>query len=277
MEVFVIKKYRTIFISDVHLGTKDSKAEFLADFLRESSCESIYLVGDIFDGWKMKTNISWHKSFNRVIRRLLKMAKNGTPVYYITGNHDEFLRRFANNVFDNIHLLNRFTHVTANEKRLLVIHGDQFENMAKCPSLLKHIGDVGYDFLMSINRICNFFRTLRGHDYWSFSGFLKSHIKRAQQYILNYEEAAVSFAKKQGFDGIVCGHIHHAAHKTIDGIDYLNTGDWVESCTAIVEHHSGELELLKWFEQPGYLKSKMRRTRNFSLATKPPPSRKKAA
>lgn len=253
------KKYRAVFISDVHLGTKDSKADFLCDFLREASAESVYLVGDIFDGWRMRKRINWDKSFNRVLRRILKMSKRGTPVYYITGNHDEFLRRFANNSFDNIHLLNRITHITAKNERLLVIHGDQFENMAKCPALLKHIGDVGYEFLMCVNRLCNGIRLMAGYDYWSFSGFLKSHIKRAQKYILQYEQAAANFAKQQKFDGVVCGHIHHAAQKTIDGICYLNTGDWVESCTAIVEHHDGRMELLYWFEQQEYLQNKKNR------------------
>lgn len=266
------KKYRSVFISDVHLGTKDSKADFLCDFLKESSAESVYLVGDIFDGWRMRKRITWKKSFNRVLRRILKMSKRGTPVYYITGNHDEFLRRFANNSFDNIHLVNRAIHITAQNKKLLVIHGDQFENMAKCPTLLKHIGDVGYGFLMNVNRICNGIRLMAGYDYWSFSGFLKSHIKRAQKYILHYEEAAAKFAKQQKFDGIVCGHIHHAAQKTINGVSYLNTGDWVESCTAIVEHHDGRMELLYWFEQETYLQKTSLHTKVKRKTPLPPPT-----
>ena len=238
--------YRTVFISDVHMGTKDCKSEYLLEFFKYNSFDQLYLVGDIFDGWKMKSGIYWHKSFNKLIRRLLKLTKKGKPVYYITGNHDEFLRKYANTKFDKIHLLNRATHETAQGKKLLIIHGDQFESVTHCSKFLKYVGDKGYDVLMKINRAANRIRAKYGYGYWSFAAFLKEHVQTAKDYILRYEQAVAHGAKKQGFDGVICGHIHQAAAKNIEGIEYYNTGDWVESCTAIVETHSGELKLIDW-------------------------------
>lgn len=242
--------FRAIFISDIHLGTKDCKAAQLNSFLKHYSCEQLYLVGDIFDGWRMKSGIYWHKSFNRVIHRVLKLAKKGIPIYYITGNHDEFLRKYANSRFDNIYLCNRKIHVTRTGKRILVIHGDQYESVTRCTKLLKYIGDRGYDWLMSINRGCNYMRARYGYGYWSFAAFLRQHLKRARQYIEDYERAVAHGAKRSGFDGVICGHIHEAADKQIEDIRYLNTGDWVESCTAVVEDFNGEFHLIRWFDDP---------------------------
>jgi UDP-2,3-diacylglucosamine pyrophosphatase LpxH len=242
--------FRSVFISDVHLGTKDSKAGQLNDFLKLHHFDRLYLVGDIFDGWRMKSGIHWKKSFNRIISRVLKLSKNGVPVYYITGNHDEFLRKFAKSKFENVILLNRVDHTTADGRKLLVIHGDQFESVTHASRFLKFIGDRGYDFLMWVNRAINYFRSRFGFGYWSFASYLKDHIQRAQRYILDYEVAVAHGAKKQKYDGVVCGHIHQAAVKKIEGIDYYNTGDWVESCTAIVEHHDGTMELIHWLENP---------------------------
>ncbi len=250
--------YRSLFISDVHLGTKDCKAKQLAEFLKFTQCEQLYLVGDIFDGWRMKSGVYWHKSFNRVIRQVLKRSKSGTPVFYITGNHDEFLRKYANSQFDNIHVLNRATHITANKKRYLVIHGDQFEGVTRCSKLLKYIGDVGYEFLMMLNRIFNKARARWGLGYWSFAAFLKTHINRAKTYINDYEVAVSTGAKKQGFDGVICGHIHQAAKKTILDIEYLNTGDWVESCTAIAEDFDGKFHLIHWLNSDTHNERKQR-------------------
>lgn len=246
------EKYRTIFISDVHLGTKDCKAAQLNAFLKQYPCEQLYLVGDIFDGWRMKGGIFWDASFNRVLRRLLKLAKKGVPITYITGNHDEFLRKYANNNFDNIVLCNRATHVTADNRRLLIIHGDQFEGVARCSRWLRHVGDYGYVFLMVLNRWFNRLRARYGYGYWSFSGFLKQHLNRAQVYINDYENAVAYGAHKQGFDGVVCGHIHHAAHRKLLGIDYYNTGDWVESCTAVMEDFSGQMHVKYWLQDPAH-------------------------
>lgn len=245
--------HRSIFISDVHLGTKDCKADYLADFLKFNSCDQLYLVGDILDGWRMRSGFYWHKSFNRVIRQILKLSKTGTPVYYITGNHDEFLRRWANNRFDNIHIVNRCTHISASNKHYLVIHGDQFEAVTRCSALLKYIGDVGYELIMRINRLSNKIRARSGRGHWSFAAFLKQHLKRAKEYIHDFEEAVAHGAMKQGFEGVICGHIHHAAIKSINNIDYLNTGDWVESCTAIVEDTEGCFSLVHWMQTEQHL------------------------
>lgn len=244
--------YRSVFISDVHLGTKDSKASQLNDFLKSHTFDNLYLVGDIFDGWKMRSGIHWHKSFNRIISRVLKISKNGVPVYYVTGNHDEFLRKFSNSTFENIKLVNRIDHKTADGRRLLVIHGDQFESVTHAGKLLMYIGDKGYEFLMFTNRCINRIRTRAGFGFWSFSNYLKHNIERAQRYVRDYENAVVQGAKKQGYDGVVCGHIHQATIKTIQGVNYYNTGDWVESCTAIVEKHDGSMDLIHWLNHPSH-------------------------
>ena len=242
--------FRSIFVSDVHLGTKDCKAGQLNAFLKRYHCEHLFLVGDIFDGWKMRSGVFWKPSFNKILRRILKLSRRGVSIHYITGNHDEFLRKYANNSFENIHLVNRLTHTTADGRKLLVIHGDQFESVTHCSAWLKWVGDVGYEFLMWVNRWCNKLRARYGYGYWSFSAYLKKNINRAHTYILDYEQAVAYGAQKQGYDGVVCGHIHHAAVKKLHDVDYYNTGDWVESCTAIVEHHDGTMELLKWLDDP---------------------------
>ena len=241
-----MKKYRTIWLSDIHMGTKDCKAKQLNSFLKQHRADDIYLVGDIIDGWRMKSGVYWTRDFTKVIRQLLKMSKTGSQIHYIIGNHDEFLRRFANHSLDNIHLKNRALHVTADGRRLLVIHGDQFDGVARCHRMLKHLGDKGYDLLMFLNRIYNRLSEKHGYGYWSLAGFLKSRISRAQSYVKEYEAEAAYSAKKQGYDGVVCGYIHQAASKRLNDIDYYNSGDWVESCTALVETQSGEIELIHW-------------------------------
>ena len=251
--------YRTLWISDVHLGSKDCKAKELNAFLKHYQADQIYLVGDILDGWKMKNGVFWKKDYTKVISRLLRLAKKGTPIYYITGNHDEFLRRFANNKLDNIHLLNRCSFATADGRKLLILHGDQFDGVARCHHLLRHIGDVGYELLMKINRGYNHLRQRYGYGYWSLAGFLKARIKRAQVYIEEYEKGAAHYAGKQGFDGVICGHIHHAANKQIEDVHYYNTGDWVESCTALVEDHQGNITLIDWMSEKKQLKEERKR------------------
>lgn len=250
---------RTIFISDVHLGTKDCKAAQLNEFLKTHHCEKLYIVGDFIDGWRMAKKVHWKKSYNRIIRRILKLSKRGVDIYYITGNHDEFLRKFANNRFDNIHLINKVVHETADDKKLIVMHGDQFDGVTRAHRLLKWVGDWGYDLLMFLNRQFNRARAKYGYGYWSFAGFLKKHIKRAQTYIADYEDAASHFASKHNYDGIVCGHIHHAAIKEINDVLYYNTGDWVESCTALIEDFEGKFTLMDWKnqEKPVVIQSKL--------------------
>ncbi len=239
-------RFRSVFISDVHLGTKDCKAEQLLGFLKNHQFDSLYLVGDIFDGWKMRKNVYWKKSFTRVVRRILKLAKAGVEVTYVSGNHDEFLRKYGSFDVDSIRVCHRTVHSSATGLRYLVIHGDQFESVARCGPLLKIVGHIGYEVLMILNRTANVCRSRFGFGYWSCAHFLKTHIKRANRYIRDYEKAVVFGAKKQGFDGVICGHIHHAAKKDIDGVAYLNTGDWVESCTAIVEYMDGSFDLVSW-------------------------------
>lgn len=241
-----MKKVRTLWISDVHLGTKDCKADLLNDFLKHHRAEQIYLVGDIIDGWQLKSGVRWHRDFNRVLNRILTLSKHGTRIHYITGNHDEFLRRFANNQFDNIQLVNRAMHTTADGRRLLIIHGDQFDSLTRCHHWLKFLGDKGNATLMTINRIYNLLRARYGYGYWSLAGYIKTHLPQAKTYINDYEQSVARAAEKQGFDGVVCGHIHHPACKKIGEMDYYNTGDWVDSCTAISEDCNGHMELLKW-------------------------------
>ncbi len=241
-----VNNYRSIFISDVHLGTKDCKADLLNQFLKVHRCDSLYIVGDFIDGWKMRKKVHWKKSYTRIIRKILKMSKRGVKIYYITGNHDEFLRKFANNRFDNIHLINTMTHVSADKKEFVVMHGDQFDGVTRAHRILKWIGDWGYDFLMFLNRLYNRVRAKYGYGYWSLAGYLKSHIKRAQTYIGDYEDAASHYAEKNNYDGIICGHIHHSALKTINNVCYYNTGDWVESCTALVEDFDGNFSIIDW-------------------------------
>ncbi len=240
------KKNRTIWISDVHLGTKDCKADQLDDFFKNHDCDTLYLVGDIVDGWQINKKIYWNRSYTKLVRRLLKLAKSGTTIYYITGNHDEFLRRFANHRFDNIHILNRHVYYAADNRKLLILHGDQFDGVVRCHGLLKFVGDKGYGVLMSLSRLYNRLRHVCGHDYWSLSSFVKQRIPRASRYIRDYEQGAALACKKQGYDGIVCGHIHHPAIKKIEGVDYYNTGDWVESCTALMEDKTGNITLRYW-------------------------------
>ena len=239
-------KCRTIWISDVHLGTKDCKDELLLDFLKSHRAEELYLVGDFIDGWKMQSGVYWTRGFTRLIRYILKIAKHGTPIYYISGNHDEFLRRFANHQFDNIHLVNKRVHKTADNRKLLVLHGDQFDGVVTCHHFLRFIGDYAYILLMFLNRRFNRLREKYGYGYWSLAGFIRGRVKKACQYIDEYEQGAAFVARRKGYDGIVCGHIHYPANKTIDGIEYMNTGDWVESCTALVEEFDGSINLVNW-------------------------------
>jgi len=254
-----VSRNRAIFISDVHLGTKDCKAAQLNEFLKTHHCKTLYIVGDFIDGWRMAKKVHWKKSYTRILRRILKLSKRGVDIYYITGNHDEFLRKFANNRFDNIHLLNKVVHETADNRRLVIMHGDQFDGVTRAHSILKWIGDWGYDVLMFLNRQFNRARAKYGYGYWSFAGFLKQHIKRAQTYIADYEDAASHYAAKHQFDGIICGHIHHPAIKQINGVSYYNTGDWVESCTALIEDFNGRFSLMDWkdHEQPLVIQPKL--------------------
>ncbi len=240
--------YRAVFISDTHLGTKDCRSDFLADFLSQVSCEQLYLVGDIVDGWRLRKSWYWDATHDAVIRRILSMARSGTGVTYIPGNHDEMFRAWLGMELEvaGIKLRPEATHVTADGRRLLVIHGDQFDSVVRYAKVLALLGSQAYEMALSANRWFNVFRRRLGQPYWSLSAWLKRRVKEAVKFIDRFEVAVATEAKRRGFDGVVCGHIHHAEMREVAGIQYLNDGDWVESCTALVEHFDGRLELLDW-------------------------------
>ena len=242
--------YRTIWISDVHLGTRGCQAEFLLDFLRYNDAETIYLVGDIFDGWRMRRSWYWAQSHNDVIQKLLRKARKGTRVVYIPGNHDECLRDYSSAalVLGGVTLEDEAIHVTADGKKLLVIHGDMFDGVVKHARWLAMMGDWAYDMMLGLNVVFNAVRRRLGFGYWSLSAFLKKKVKNAVEFIGNYERALVDVARKRGVDGIVCGHIHTPEIREIDGMLYCNDGDWVESCSALVEHFDGRLEIIRWMQ-----------------------------
>jgi UDP-2,3-diacylglucosamine pyrophosphatase LpxH len=238
--------YRSIFLSDIHLGTRGCQAERLLEFLKLHTCDRLYLVGDIVDGWRLKSQMYWPQSHSNVIRRFLTLAKRGTRIVYVTGNHDEFLRRYSDLVIGNLELVDRAVHETACGQRLLVVHGDEFDVVTRYHRWIAFLGDIGYTLLLEINRHFNRVRSRLGYGYWSLSAWIKHRVKRAVSYIGEYEAALVHQCRKDGFDGVVCGHIHHAEITDIGGIRYMNCGDWVESCTALVEDRNGRFQILDW-------------------------------
>jgi UDP-2,3-diacylglucosamine pyrophosphatase LpxH len=245
-------RYRSVFISDFHLGTKGSKAHLLLDFIRATDADYLYLVGDIFDGWQLKKNWFWPQAHSDVIQKLLRKARKGTKVFYIPGNHDEFARQYLGNNVGGIEVLNELVHTTADGKRLLVLHGDQFDGVVKFNRWAAVLGSHAYEFSMWLNHYYNKIRRAMGLPYWSLSNYLKQRVKNAVAYIGEFEKAVAQEARQRHCDGILCGHIHKAEMRTIEGVQYLNSGDWVESCTAIVEHADGRLELVNWLDQPAY-------------------------
>jgi UDP-2,3-diacylglucosamine pyrophosphatase LpxH len=241
--------YRTVFISDIHLGSKDCKADLLLNFLKNISCDSLYLVGDIIDGWKIQQNrLNWKQSHTNLIRKILSFSKKGTKVIYITGNHDEFLRPLISyaSSFGNIELCNMKVHVGIDGKRYLVIHGDLFDGITNIAPWLGFLGDKAYDLILSINSKFNWVRHRLGFGYWSLSKYLKLKVKSAVNFIFKFELNITDYCRRKKYDGVICGHIHNAEIKTINGICYMNTGDWVESCTALVEHCNGNWEIISW-------------------------------
>jgi len=246
-----LKHCRTIFISDVHLGTKGCKAELLNSFLKAHRCENLFLVGDIIDGWRISsTKWYWPSAHNRVVRQILrKSEKEKTNVFYVVGNHDEFLREYiAEHNFEmgNIKIVNEFRHETAKGENLWVIHGDAYDGITRHHRWVALAGDAGYNFLLWSNRWFNGIRRAFNLPYWSLSKVIKHKVKKAVSYIFEYENTVARETAKRKLDGVVCGHIHHAEMKTINGIHYYNCGDWVESCTAIVEDMAGNLDIVTW-------------------------------
>lgn len=249
------QRYRTIWISDVHLGCKACRADYLLDFLHASECETLYLVGDIIDLWHMRNGVYWPQQHSDVIRAVLDKARAGTRVIYVPGNHDDLLRAYDGMSFANIAIRSEVIHTTADGRRLLVLHGDQFDSVIKCSKLLALIGSHAYNWLLRVNRLVNWWRARRGQPYWSLAAYLKHKVKNAVNYISNFEHAVTAAAKHHRVDGLVCGHIHRAEIATIDGITYMNDGDWVESCTALVERHDGSMHLLHWADEKHAVKS----------------------
>jgi len=241
--------FRTIWISDIHLGTPGCNADLLMDFLKSIECGTLYLVGDIIDAWRLRKGWYWPARHNDVVRRILKMAKHGTHVVYVPGNHDEVLRDYAGLAFGDVTIANEVVHETADGRRLLVLHGDQFDSVVLYAKWLAFLGDSAYEFLLKANRVVNFFRRRFGLPYWSLAAHMKKRVKNAVSFISRFEEVVARAAAERHVDGVVCGHIHSAEIRRFGDIVYYNDGDWVESCTALVEHEDGRIEIIDWAER----------------------------
>lgn len=237
---------KALFISDVHLGMRTIRVEQLINFLRAYDAETIYLVGDIIDGWRLQKSWYWPESYNLLAQKLLRKARKGARIVYLPGNHDEFLRDYLGTHFGGIEIVDRVIHHAADGKQYLVIHGDQFDVVVRHAKWLAHVGDWAYNSALRINILVNWVRRKLGLNYWSLSAWAKHKVKNAVSFIGRYEEALAHEAKETGVDGVICGHIHHADMHDTYGTRYINTGDWVESCTAIVENHDGQFELIRW-------------------------------
>ncbi len=239
-------RYRSVFLSDIHLGSRGCQAELLLDFLKAMECENLYLVGDIVDGWRLKAGWYWPQPHNDVVQKLLRQARKGVKVVYIPGNHDEFARDFCGVHFGGVVVAHDAEHVAADGKRYLIVHGDEFDGVITHARWLAILGDWSYRALLRANTSWNRLRRRFGLGYWSFAAFLKGKVKSATTFIDNFESALAEEARRRGCDGVICGHIHKAELRSIDGVVYVNDGDWVESCTAAVEHADGRIELIDW-------------------------------
>jgi UDP-2,3-diacylglucosamine pyrophosphatase LpxH len=239
-------QYRTIWISDIHLGTSGCQAEYLLDFLKHNEAETFYLVGDIIDGWRLKKSWYWPQAHNDVVQKILRKVRKGSEVFYIPGNHDEVARQFIGMTFGDIQIRNEMIHITANGKRLWITHGDLFDSVMQYAKWLAYLGDSAYTIILVINRWFNNIRIKLGFQYWSLSQFLKHKVKNAVSFIADFEAIMAREARKRKCDGVVCGHIHKAEIRDIDGLLYCNDGDWVESLTALVETFEGELKIIHW-------------------------------
>lgn len=240
------ERYRTIWISDLHLGTKGAQAHRVLDFLRHTDSDTLYLVGDVVDGWMLKKSWYWPQAHNDVIQKLLRKARKGTKVVFIPGNHDEFARSFAGLRFGDIPVAENAVHWTADGRKLLIMHGDEFDLSIRYARGLAVLGGQAYGFALWLNRGINWVRRRMGLPYWSFASFAKQKVKKACQFISDFEDAMVESARQNDADGVVCGHIHKAELRMVEDVLYANAGDWVESCTALVEHEDGRLELIEW-------------------------------
>ncbi|OAN48129.1 UDP-2,3-diacylglucosamine hydrolase [Paramagnetospirillum marisnigri] len=245
------RRYRTIWISDIHLGTRGCKADDLLDFLKNTESDTLYLVGDIVDGWRLRRSWYWPQAHNDVVQKILRKARKGTSVLFIPGNHDEFAREYHGLLFGDIRVETTALHQTADGRTLLVLHGDAFDGVVKHAKWLAHLGDGAYTLALAANHWFNVVRRRLGFPYWSLSAYLKHKVKNAVQFMANFEQAMAEEARRHGADGVVCGHIHHAEIRDHGGVLYCNDGDWVESCTALVEDFDGHLEIVHWLGRPG--------------------------
>ena len=242
----MIVSCRTVFISDTHLGTRGCQADLLLDFIRSIDCEALYLVGDIVDGWKLRSGWRWPQAHSDVVQKLLRLARKGVRVTYIPGNHDDRVRDFCGVHFGGVLVARDAIHEAADGRRYLVTHGDEFDGIVTNAKWLAYFGDYAYRALLSLNTRWNGMRRRLGLGYWSLSAYLKLKVKNAVQFIDDFERAVAEEARRRGVDGVICGHIHHAEMREIGGVLYVNDGDWVERCTALIEHHDGRLELIEW-------------------------------
>lgn len=242
------QRVRSLFLSDIHLGTKGCQAELLLDFLKHYDADTIYLVGDIVDGWRLKARWHWPQSHNDVVQKLLRKVRKGTRLVYLPGNHDEFLRDYLGSTLGGIEIVDQAMHEAADGKRYLVMHGDQFDMVVRHARWLALLGDGAYTAALVLNTYMNLLRRRLGLTYWSLSAWAKLQVKNAVNFISRFEELLCAEAKRHEVDGVICGHIHHPALHDDFGVRYLNTGDWVESCTGIVEHYDGRFELVRWTE-----------------------------
>jgi len=242
-------RYRAVFISDLHLGTPGCQASALLDFLRAHPSESLYLVGDIIDGWQLRRRWFWPQAHNDVVQKVLRRARKGCRVVFVPGNHDEFARQFDGHHFGGIEVHKEAVHTTADGRHLWVIHGDHFDGVIQGAKWLAYLGDNLYEFSLRLNRHLNSWRARLGLPYWSLSQYLKHRVKSALNYVTDFERAVASEARHRGYQGVVCGHIHRPEMRSIDGTLYCNDGDWVESLSALVEHTDGRLELVHWHAQ----------------------------
>ncbi len=241
-----VLRFRSIWISDVHLGTRGCKADMLLDFLRHTESDYLYLVGDIVDGWHLKKRWFWPQRHNDVVQKIMRRAHHGASVFFLPGNHDEAARHYCGLHFGGVFVTNEIVHETMDGRRLLVLHGDQFDAVMGCAKWLAHLGDTAYELALIVNTGFNYIRLKLGFPYWSLSAWLKHKVKNAVDHISAFERFVAESARRHSADGVICGHIHHAEMRDIGGVLYCNDGDWVESCTALVEDRKGQLSILRW-------------------------------
>jgi UDP-2,3-diacylglucosamine pyrophosphatase LpxH len=238
---------RSIFLSDIHLGTRACQADRLLDFLREYQAENLFLIGDIVDFWAMSRSIHWTPDQNTFVQKMLRRARHGERVVFIPGNHDEALREYVGIAFGDIEVLDEYVHELADGRRFLLLHGDEFDQITRHHRWVAVLGDLAYNLLVRINGLLSYTRRRLGiSGYWSLAGYAKRRVKKALQFIFDFEDSALYSAQQRGLDGIICGHIHSAVIRQVGALSYVNCGDWVDSCTAIVEHNDGSLELIAW-------------------------------